>query len=285
MTAINTKYLGGYRTEKLARVKAMRFYLGYINHLGRLQKKSARLVRQAHQPVRQAHQLVRQAGFTITEVLLASSMMLIAISVAGIGVTNLLRSNYRANAGTEIQNNLNRTLEFVSDDLRRARIIVETEANIVTTKVPQARAAGARPVLAFQISDPNNPGQAPLNEQIVYYTENSQTGDSLTGLVLWRYGPNLDENGNYITPEDIDSWIPSPVTDMLAAAANNPNCPTGFTRIPADTVDGFFACVRDGGGQVILNANAEVEMTTVTNGNRDKVDYSVSTRVSPRATD
>jgi type II secretory pathway component PulJ len=349
VTAINTKYLGGYRTEKLARVKAMRFYLGYINHLGRLQKKSARLVRQAHQPVRQAHQLVRQAGFTITEVLLASSMMLIAISVAGIGVTNLLRSNYRANAGTEIQNNLNRTLEFVSDDLRRARIIVETEANIVTTKVPQARAAGARPVLAFQISDPNNPGQAPLNEQIVYYTQNSlnrtlefvsdevrraktiadseaaitstqvptgarpvlafqisdpnnpgqaplneqivyytqnsQTGDSLTGLVLWRYGPNLDENGNYITPEDIDSWIPSPVTDMLAAAANNPNCPTGFTRIPADTVDGFYACIRAGGGQVILNANAEVEMTTVTNGNRDKVDYSVSTRVSPRATD
>ncbi|MDB9428187.1 type II secretion system protein [Microcystis aeruginosa CS-555/01A07] len=260
----------------------MRFYLGYINHLGRLPKKSARLVRQAHQPVRQAHQLVRQAGFTITEVLLASSMMLIAISVAGIGVTNLLRSNYRANAGTEIQNNLNRTLEFVSDDVKRARIIVETEANIVTTTVPQARAAGARPVLAFQIPDPNNPGQL-LPDQIVYYTQNSQTGDSLTGLVLWRYGPNLDENGNYITPEDIDSWIPSPVTDRLAAAANNPNCPTGFTRIPADTVDGFYACIRAGGNQVILNANAEVNLTTG-DTDKDKVKYSVSTRVSPRAT-
>ena len=245
----------------------MRSYLEYINHLGRLQKKSA------HRPL--------QAGFTITEVLLASLMMVIVISVAGIGVTNLLRSNYRANAGTEIQNNLNRTLEFVSDEVRRARIIADSETAITSTQVP----TGARAVLAFQIPDPNNPGQAPLSEQIVYYTQNSQTGDSLTGLVLWRYGPNLDENGNYITPEDIDSWIPSPVTDMLAAAANNPNCPTGFTRIPADTVDGFYACIRAGGGQVILNANAEVEMTTVTNGNRDKVDYSVSTRVSPRATD
>ncbi|CCI27719.1 PulJ/GspJ family protein [Microcystis aeruginosa] len=259
----------------------MRFYLGYINHLGRLQKKSARLVRQAHQPV-------RQAGFSVTEVLLASLMMLIAISVAGIGVTNLLRSNYRANAGTEIQNNLNRTLEFVSDDVKRARIIVETEANIVTTTVPQARAAGARPVLAFQIPDPNNPGQL-LPDQIVYYTQNSQTGDSLTGLVLWRYGPNLDENGNYITPEDIDSWIPSPVTDRLAAPAPAPYdiCPEGFNLIavnPNPVVDGFFTCIRAGGGQVILNANAEVEMTTVTNGNRDKVKYSVSTRVSPRAT-
>ncbi len=247
----------------------MRFYLGYINHLGRLQKKSARLVRQAHQPV-------RQAGFTITEVLLASSMMLIAISVSGIGVTNLLRSNYRANAGTEIQNNLNRTLEFVSDDLRRARIIADSEAAITSTQVP----TGARAVLAFQISDPNNPGQAPLNEQIVYYTQNSQTGDSLTGLVLWRYGPDLDANGNY----NINSWQHSPVTDRLAAAASNPNCPTGFTRIPAlGNVDDFYACVRNGGRQVILNANAEVNLTTG-DTDKDKVNYSVSTRVSPRAT-
>jgi len=48
-------------------VKAMRFYLEYINHLGRLQKKSA-------------HRRL-QAGFTITEVLLAGLMMLIAVLV------------------------------------------------------------------------------------------------------------------------------------------------------------------------------------------------------------
>ena len=274
MTAINTKYLGGYRTEKLARVKAMRFYLGYINHLGRLQKKSARLVRQAHQPV-------RQAGFSVTEVLLASSMMLIAISVSGIGVTNLLRSNYRANAGTEIQNNLNRTLEFVSDDLRRARIIAETEDAITSTKVP----TGARAVLAFQIPDPNNPSQ-PLNEQIVYYTKNPEIGNSLTGpRVLWRYGPNLDANGNYITPADIKTWQHSPVTDRLAAAAVSPNCPKDFNRIPANpsSADGFYTCVRELGDQVILNANAQAEMTTVTAGTRDKVDYAASTRVATRA--
>ncbi|MFM7276170.1 MAG: type II secretion system protein J [Microcystis aeruginosa] len=249
----------------------MRFYLGYINHLVSLQKKSARLVRQAHQPV-------RQAGFTITEVLLASAMMVIVISVAGDAVINLLRSNYRANAGTEIQNNLNRTLEFVSDEVRRASIIAKTETEITSTEVP----TGARAVLAFQISDPNNPSQL-LPDQIVYYTKDPE--NNLTGpRVLWRYGPNLDANGNYTTPDNINTWQHSPVTDRLAAAANNPNCPTGFNPIPADTVDGFYACIRAGGGQVILNANAQVEMTTVTNGNRDKVNYSLSTRVSPRAT-
>jgi hypothetical protein len=274
--AINVKYLGKYIKWESGRVKAMRFYLGYINHLGRLQEKSARLVRQAHQPV-------RQAGFTITEVLLADLMMLIAISLSGIGVTNLLRSNYQANAGTEIRNNLNRTLEFVSDEVRRARIIADSEADIVTTQVPEARAAGSRVVLAFQIPDPNNPGQAPLNEQIVYYTKGPE--NSLTGpRVLWRYGPNLDANGNYITPADITTWIRSPVTDMLAATANNPNfCDdhADFELIAADPgdVDGFFACVRGGGGQVILNANAQVNLTT-----GDTVNYFVSTRVSPRAT-
>jgi len=218
--------------------------------------------------------------FTITEVLLASLMMVIVISVAGIGVTNLLRSNYRANAGTEIQNNLNRTLEFVSDEVRRARIIADSETAITSTQVP----TGARAVLAFQIPDPNNPGQAPLNEQIVYYTKGPE--NSLTGpRVLWRYGPDLDANGNY----NINSWQHSPVTDRLAAPAPAPDdiCPEGFNLIavnPNPVVDGFFTCIRAGGGQVILNANAEVEMTTVTNGNRDKVKYSVSTRVSPRAT-
>ena len=275
----------------------MRFYLEYINHLGRLQKKSAQLVRQAHQPFRQAHQPfrqahqpfrqahqpfqqahqpVRQAGFTITEVLLAGLMMLIVVVVAGNGVINLLRSNYRANADSEIQNNLNRTLEFVSDDLRRARIIAKTAAAITSDQVPP----GARAVLAFQIPDPNSPSQAPLGEQIVYYTQVPENTDSLTGpRVLWRYGPRLDENGNY--DYDIDTWIPSPVTDMLAATANNTDCPAGFNLIatPSNAVDGFSACVHNDGKQVILNANAQVRMTT-----NEEVNYSVSTRVFPRAT-
>ena len=257
----------------------MRFYLEYINHLGRLQKKSA-------------HRRL-QAGFTITEVLLAGLMMLIVVLVAGNGVINLLRSNYRANADSEIQNNLNRTLEFVSDEVRRARIIAPTEAAIETTKVPDweiiKAGKGARAVLAFQIPNPNNPN-LPLPNQIVYYTtdpekEKGLTTDpekekDLTGRVLWRYGPNLDPNGNYITPETISTWISSPVTDMLAAAANNPTCPAGFTRIPAlGKVDDFYTCVRTVGNQVILNAEAQVNMTT-----NEEVGYSVRTGVFPRAT-
>ena len=241
----------------------MRFYLEYINHLGRLQKKSA-------------HRRL-QEGFTITEVLLAGLMMLIAVLVSGIGLINLLRSNYLANADSEIQNNLNRTLEFVSDDLRRARIVANSETAITSTKVPP----GARAVLAFQIPDPNNPSQ-PLSEQIVYYTKNPGIGDNLSGpRVLWRYGPDLDENGNYTTPAVIASWRHSPVTDMLAAAANNPNCPEGFNQIPAasSAVEGFYTCVRDGGRQVILNARAQVTMST-----NEEVNYSVSTGVFPRST-
>ncbi|MBD2115444.1 MULTISPECIES: PulJ/GspJ family protein [Microcystis] len=248
----------------------MRFYLEYINHLGRLQKKSA-------------HRRL-QAGFTITEVLLAGVMMLIAVLVSGIGVINLLRSNYRANADSEIRNNLNRTLEFVSDDLRRARIIAPTEAAIDTTQVPDWGKIKvdkeALAVLAFRIPDPNNPIIA-LPGQIVYYTTDPE--NSLTGpRVLWRYGPNLDANGNY---DITSSWQHSPVTDMLAEDAVNPNCPTDFNRIPANpsSADGFYTCVRTGGDQVILNANAQVEMTTLTAGKRDKVDYAASTRFATRA--
>lgn len=255
----------------------MRFYLEYINHLGRLQKKSAQLVSLSN------HRRL-QAGFTITEVLLAGLMMLMAVLVSGIGVINLLRSNYRANADSEIRNNLNRTLEFVSDDVRRAKIIAETEDEIVTDQVLGAQAPGARAVLAFQIPNPDSLGQ-PLPNQIVYYTKGPE--NPLTGpRVLRRFGPNLDANGNYITPNDISTWRDSPLTDMLAADAVNPSCPEGFNLIAANpsNVDGFYACVREGGGQVILNANAQVEMTTLTAGKRDKVDYAASTKVSTIAT-
>ena len=240
----------------------MRFYLGCINHLGRLQKKSA-------------HRLL-QAGFTITEVLLAGLMMLIAVLVSGNGVINLLRSNYRANAESEIQNNLNRTLEFVSDEVRRARIIADSQGEINTDKVP----SGAQPVLAFQIPDPSNPNRL-LGEQIVYYTRTTGPESSLTGpQVLWRYGPNLDPNGNYTTPANVVTWQHSPVTDMLAPPPNDPVCLGNFNRIPAasSAVEGFYTCVRQGGGnQVILNANARVKMTT-----GEKFNYSVSTGVFPR---
>ncbi|TRU46665.1 MAG: hypothetical protein EWV49_16620 [Microcystis aeruginosa Ma_QC_Ch_20071001_S25] len=240
----------------------MRFYLEYINHLGRLQKKSS-------------HRRL-QAGFTITEVLLAGLMMLIAVFVAGNGLINLLRTNYRANADSEIRNNLNRTLEFVSDEVRRAKIIAKSQAEIITDKVPGWEDIPGAPqaVLAFQIPDPRNPNNL-LVQQIVYYTRNPE--NSLTGpRVLWRYGPNLNANGNY----EIVNYIHSPVTDMLGAAAVNRNCPANFNRIPANTDDvgGFFACVHEDRNRVILNANAQVNMTT-----NEKVEYSVSTTVFPRA--
>jgi hypothetical protein len=87
----------------------------------------------------------------------------------------------------------------------------------------------------------------------------------------------LDENGNY----DINTWIPSPVTDVYEATSNNTDCPAGFNLIatPSNAVDGFSACVHNDGKQVILNANAQVRMTT-----NEEVNYSVSTRVFPRAT-
>jgi hypothetical protein len=67
---------------------------------------------------------------------------------------------------------------------------------------------------------------------------------------------------------------------MLGAAAVNRNCPANFNRIPANTDDvgGFFACVHEDRNRVILNANAQVNMTT-----NEKVEYSVSTTVFPRA--
>jgi hypothetical protein len=88
----------------------------------------------------------------------------------------------------------------------------------------------------------------------------------------------LDANGNYV----IGNYIHSPVTDMLAATADPEKlvCPDNFKRIPTEdgNVGGFFACVHENRNRVILNANAQVKMTT-----NDEVKYSVSTTVFARA--
>jgi type II secretory pathway pseudopilin PulG len=55
-------------------------------------------------------------AFTLIEVLLGVALALIVVSAAGFGLVNILRNEYKANAESEIRNNLNRATEFISDE-------------------------------------------------------------------------------------------------------------------------------------------------------------------------
>jgi hypothetical protein len=240
-------------------------------------------------PVKSFHHLVKSprsrttAGMMLTEVLVASSLMLIVVSVAGNGMVQFLRSNYKANVDSELRNNASRTLEFISNEVRRARIIADFPARITSTRIP----IGGRAVLAFQIPDPADPSQ-PLPEQVVYFVQN-WVNPWLGPRVLWRFGPTLDSEGNYLTPAETSTWVATPVMDMVVDETNNTarlgcdpntNSPVaGWQRFPAadSQVEGIYSCVKNGGSQVMLAANVGAELST--NGSSN---YALSTKVSTR---
>jgi type II secretory pathway component PulJ len=256
----------------------MRFNFDSMSSLDRLVKSFRHLVKSPRGRT--------TSGLMLPEVIVASCLMLIVVSVAGNGLVQFLRTNYRANVDSELRNNANRTLEFISNEVRRARIIADSPTRITSTRIP----SGGRAILAFQVPDPANPSQ-PLPEQVVYYVQN-RVNPWLGSRVLWRFGPTLDMEGNYRTPENINSWVATPVMDMVVDETDNTarlgcdpytnSSVAGWHRFPADDsqVEGIYSCVREGGGQVILAANVGIELTT-----NDSSNYALSTKVSTRAVD
>lgn len=196
------------------------------------------------------------SGFTLLELILASLITTIVVTITGIGLLNLSSNDIRNAAEKELINNFNRSSAFISDELRQAqRVLSQTDLNNASlTAIP----SGANRVLG--IINPN------FTNPIVYYTLASP--DKLIGpRVLYRYGPDFNDNGSYRTttppnPSDTTTWVTTVVTDLIPGPYKDESdttvqnslqrtCPCGWTRIPAvpsnlaqDTIDGFSVCVN-----------------------------------------
>jgi type II secretory pathway pseudopilin PulG len=219
------------------------------------------------------------AGFSLIEVILGSLLTIMVVTVAGVGLVNMSRSNLRNSADSELINNLNRASDFISDELRQAQQ-VETGSGINTTNVP-ANTIPAGSTIILGIVNP----QFPTN-RIIYYTNTPRTQDRLLGpRVLYRYGPDLLANGTYNTA----SWGISSVADLIPNANDTDltnalkSCDSGWTRTPTNLgdTDGFFVCTN-GSTRVNVRLNAKVPLTTG-NSDRDRVLYSTDTSVFTRS--
>jgi type II secretory pathway pseudopilin PulG len=226
-------------------------------------------------------------AFTLIELLLGVALTLIVVSVAGFGLVSILRNEYKTNAESEIRNNLNRATEFISDETRRAKEIVQNQSEIVRpsgNRIP----SDAQMILALQLPNYRD------GDQIIYYTT-SASNPWMGPRVLHRWGPPLDRNGNY---ELVDSsgevtnanWVNSALVDMISDYRQVPDTDCDqWTRIPSeiDLVNGFFVCVK--GGLVRLRLNSEIPLTSTTttrdgrSTEQDKAVYSTDTKVFARS--
>lgn len=66
------------------------------------------------------------AGFTLIELILAASLLGIVITVSGWGLSAILLANERGEAESIITDNLNRALDFISDDVRTANLALSS---------------------------------------------------------------------------------------------------------------------------------------------------------------
>lgn len=235
-------------------------------------------------------------AFTLIEVLLGVALALIVVSAAGFGLVNILRNEYKANAESEIRNNLNRATEFISDETRRAERIVKNESDIVRpdgNRIP----SDAQMILALQL--PN------YRDQIIYYTTSS-SNPWIGPRVLHRWGPPLDGNGNYElvdgsgdpipngSSEEVTNanWGHSALVDMMSDYGQVPDrhC-DGWTRVPEDenSVSGFFVCVNTAQNLVRLRLTSEIPLTSTTTTRdgrsivQDKAVYSTDTKIFVRS--
>ena len=171
------------------------------------------------------------SGFTLTELLVGLFMSIFVIGALGFGLITVLQATQRENSKTAARNENSRALDFISDELRRASEIKTTGSGF---SAPSG--VTATEVLALDLPDSALSGST---NDITYYLR-SNAGTNWKGpLVLYRWGPNLDSNGDYTS-----TWRHQALIDGIDDTTVSSPCTTGTVSPPSPAnPQGFYACI------------------------------------------
>ncbi|MEA5508635.1 hypothetical protein VB715_02550 [Crocosphaera sp. UHCC 0190] len=256
------------------------------------------------------------AGWTLAELLIAAALTLVVVMAAGWGLVNILRESKVANATSEMQYDLNRAAEFITEEVRGASVI-ETSLtdDDFKTYAPDFNPTGKTPVLMLK-----NPE---LPQRVVYYIKDADSTMPWRGpAVLYRWGPSFTDDGTYDsdTKSDTSSWQNEALVDMMLTALDpeqkqcrnlppdveSPNTYIAtdgqgkqWYRLPQKEADvkGFFACVREDKQLAQLNiygttvytnkdGKAKGQLQTVASGkenSRFDTSYEITTQAFARS--
>ena len=205
------------------------------------------------------NKFLENSGFTLTELLVGLIMSIFVVGALGFGLTQILRVTQTGNSQTTARTESSRALYFISDEMRRAQFIEVdmSDTNIDTlggTDYTSKKKPGAVVRLALQI---------PGVDRRVIYSVAPPTGSSpwKGPNVIYRWGPNLDANGNYTDPNDTSDWQNEALVDGISDVTQNVTCgKNGDGTAKTISYEGFFACVVDDDG------NGTTENAADTNG-------------------
>ncbi len=229
------------------------------------------------------------SGFTLTELLIGLVMGTIVIGGLGFGLVNLLQNTQTQTARSEAKNSSARALDFITDEVKRAIAIENTAAN-----ANGFNDAGRTVVFALDIpevngdSDPDGDGNlfgvdddTTTPERIIYFLESSSGTNWKGPLVLNRWGPAFDNNGDYTD----GSWQTEALIDGISdttLTSGAIQCDVGQTTTPAVPA-GFYACIQDGiSAQLYLTSGIDIGRKDE-NDNKIVDTYTANTQVVARA--
>ncbi len=181
------------------------------------------------------------SGFTLTELLISSFIGALVIGATGYALTNMLQGNKTATAQTNKRTEINRAMEFISDEIKRADTIdVDPATAFAAAAVPNPP-SGAQPILALNIPNVTNAG---VQSPIIYFVSDPVAGQSVWNgpKVIYRFGPPLNTNGEYNLDAGV-AWALEPLVDGISDDSATVACDAGETASPSNGALGFYACI------------------------------------------
>ena len=189
-------------------------------------------------------------GFTLTELLLAMVMTSMIVTLAGGGLFAIMRANNKAEDETLRRIELNRAIDFISDEVRMSKSInLNANSGLPANFSPASGASSPKPVLVL-----NLPASTGVTTPIIYYVASPTNSSPWSGpKAVYRWGPPLLINGQYsTTPPQNEVLI-----DFIADSTPTPNCPSPYT--PTNTsATGFYVCVDSTGRAAQLHLHGKL---------------------------
>jgi hypothetical protein len=187
-------------------------------------------------------------GFALVDLLVGAALTTTVVAAAGYGLSSMIGASNASNARTEGRVEMNRSLDFISSELRESSSIIK-DVDASTTVVPSAFEASysgrgividttVKKVLMINTT-------ATGNTPIIYFVAKPVSGLWKGPRVLYRWGPKYNSNGNYDNAGTPADWVSEALVDKIQDGGGaTPTCAGGGT-LNGDS--GFYSCVDAAG--------------------------------------
>ncbi|MBD2389462.1 type II secretion system protein [Aphanizomenon flos-aquae FACHB-1416] len=191
-------------------------------------------------------------GFTLIELLVSVAIMTIVVSIVGVGLGTMLKENRKAESESDRRANLNRALDYITNEVRSANSIKTSASSGDNLTLPSGFNIPSNTyglVLTF-----------PDNTKSVYFLAPSDKGSTCnTTTSLWQCPfAVFRAQGSYASGSTIPAGDSMMVVDGLKAPTSIPSC----SNISVGT-SGFYGCISNN-RQVFLSLYGKLTETDST---------------------